>query len=496
MTKIQTYITAFVMMLTITSCSDFLKEEDKDKLIPETIEQYESMMHEEAFQKITFFYSSDLMTDDITENSNAATKVKNAYKSLYTWAQDVERDGDGEKTTATNQWFKQLYHDILVANYVLEQLEQATGTDSEKEQLCGEAYFVRARAFFELANIYAPAYHQETAATTIGVPIRLDTGVQNTYSRNSLQEVYEQILSDLEAAKTAFGNTTEKMSLWHPNLKATKLLLSRVYLYMEDYDNVISITTDLIENSAGLWNLSEHPDEVFVTKSNPEIFHSYGKCQNLIVEGSESDGWHNDVPTMYSGYDDNSRSNVSYGVSNDLLNSFHEGDLRKSLFLVSSSGMDLPAKWNSQYTSLGAYSYRLSEAYLNRAEAYAAKGNKEKALADVRKLIENRVSDISKVDFSAADKDIRSFVMDERRLELLGENHRWYDLKRSTEWYPKTITHTFTLRASGQYGSTGIEQGKETYTLNPSDPNFVFEIPEDETTINYDITPYGKRVNK
>lgn len=496
MTKIYTYISALVVLLCTTACSDFLKEEDKDKVIPETLEQYEAMMHEEAFMKITFFYSSDLMTDDITENANAATKVKNAFKSLYTWAQDVERDGEGERTTVTNQWWKVLYHDVLVANYVLEHIEEATGTESQRESLRGEAYFVRARALFELVNIYAPAYHANTAAQTMGIPLRMDTGVRNTYTRNTQEEVYTQIISDLNGAISAFGNTSEKQSLWHPNLKAAKLLLSRVYLYKEDYDNVIALTTDIINSSSGLWNLAEHANEAFVTTSNPEIFHSYGKCQTLIVEGDEDSWWHNDVPSMYSGYDDNSYSTVSYGISQDLLNSFHVGDVRKNKYIVSSDGMDLPAKWNSIYTLIGAYSYRLSEAYLNRAEAYAAKGKTTEAMEDVKELIANRVEDISKVDFSAAEKDMRKFVMDERRLEFVGEDHRWYDLKRSTDWYPRTITHTFTLRASGQYGSTGVEQGTESYTLNPNDPNFVFELPEDETTINYEIESYGKRTEK
>lgn len=492
---ILTVAVAYVGLM--TSCSDFLKEEDKDQIIPSTTEQYEAMMLKEAFLKVSWNYMSDLMTDDIDENANAATSLKNKYKSLYAWQRDVEVDGSGQKVTDTNQWWSTLYNKVLIANYVLEHVGEASGTESQRNNLRGEAYFLRARSYFELVNIYAPIYDAATAATTIGVPLRLDTGVKNTYKRNTLAEVYAQVENDLNQAIASFEGSHENTSLWHPGKKASQLLLSRVALFKGDWDKVISLTTDLINSSpAGLWDLPSNLNVPFVTKNNPEIFHTFGSRALLIVEGDGSGQWKNVVPTIYSGSDDQNGTTVTYGISNDLLNSFLPGDCRKQMYILSTEdGKDVPAKWNSQFSSLGAYSFRLSEAYLNRAEAYANKGMDNEALTDVKELIRHRVTDINQVTFPTDNVALRKFIIDERRREFVGEGMRWYDLKRTTAWYPKQVSHKFTLRTSTSSGS-GSVQGTETYLLAPNDPNYTFELPQAEISINTKIEQYGKRIDK
>lgn len=521
------HFSLFTSALALTGCSDFLKEEDKDQVIPRTIEQYQAMLHQHGFLNVTWFYKSDLMTDDISENASATTMAKNPYKSLYTWQRDVERDGSGERTGQTNIMWEQLYNTVLVANYIIERAEEAEGTQTQRDNLIGEAHFLRARAYLELANIYAPVYDAATAKKQMGVPLRLGTGVQNDYERASLQEVYDLIESDLrksishfEAAAHVDATTLSRAtvpapspiatratvpsdfsegpySLWHPNKKAALLLLSRTYLYKGEWQKVIDTASELINLCPqGLYNLKAQPNSASITKSNPELLHTYGSCAQLITTDFEG-VQQNEVPTLYK--DENSMLAV-YGISKDLQNAFHEGDCRPYTYtFATSSGIDVPGKWHTQFTKLGAYSYRLSEAYLSRAEAYAALGETDKALADVKALILTRVQDINKVNFPspAAPEGyalaLRRFILDERRLEFCGENHRWFDLRRSTSWYPQPITHVFTLSSSSSSGSTGAEQGKETYTLSPTSPNYVFELPEAETQINASIAPYGLR---
>lgn len=485
------------MSMTLGSCGEFLDEEDKDLVIPESVTQYEAMLHKEAFLSVSWFYLSDFMTDDITENPMATTSAKNTYKSLYTWKRDVERDGEGQVITATNSMWQNLYKDILVANYIIENGPHASGTDSQRNSLVAEAYFVRARAYLELINIYAPMYNAAIADATPGVPLRLGTGVSNDYTRESVARVYQQIESDLMESIGLFNASMEKKSLWHPNADAAQLLLSRVYLYKGEWQNVISATEQLA--SRQLYDLTRRPNSPMIVETNTEVLHSYGSPASLYPGTDESLGVM-EIPSIYQ----TNLTTCTYGASENLLSKFAlaTNDCRKYTWVINPQGgtsMTVPAKWHGQFTQIGAYTYRLAEAYLNRAEAFAALGKLGDAQTLMVKYLTSRIANFSAqrasyMPSATADAmEWRRFIVDQRRLEFCFENMRWFDLRRVNAWYPHTLSHVFTLASSASGSTTVTVQGTERYTLKPTSPNYVFEIPESETQINTTITPYGKR---
>lgn len=163
-------------LLLASSCSDFLKEEDNDQVIPRTVEHFLEVLHREAFIQNMTNCTMEFMTDDIEENRKTSTNEKNLYKSLYTWQRDIEVDGNGDKSGVNGSWEK-LYRLVLVTNYVMENIDKAIGEDNEKAFVRGEAYFVRARSYFELVNLYAKHYDAATATT--------EPGWRNAWARES-----------------------------------------------------------------------------------------------------------------------------------------------------------------------------------------------------------------------------------------------------------------------------------------------------------------------
>lgn len=485
------------MAVMLTSCSDFLKEEDKDKVIPHTMEQFESMLHKEGFVDVSWFYRSDFMTDDVQENTNVITTAKNQYKGLYTWQYDIERTGDGGYSEANNNMWKQLYNDVLVANYILERSEDIVDKEtmaSRKNCLEAEAHFLRARAYFELVNIYATPYDAKTAATTPGVPLREGTGITNNYERNSIAEVYRQIEDDLNSAIALFGESKESKSLWHPNKKAALLLLSRVYLYKEEWKKAADTAGELISMCPlGLYAMNRNISDAVVRTANQEVLHTWGVIAGTLVDNA-GDGALSEIPKIYRV--DGSLSNAAYGVSDELLSMYNENDMRQLLYFTSASGKSITAKWHPQFTVLGGYSYRLAEAYLNRAEANAALGYVKEAMDDMKILLSKRIDGdyTSLLPQSEEQLAVRKFVLDQRRLELCFEDHRWYDLRRTQSWYPKDIKHVFSYSTSTS-GYVGTVNETEVYTLRSASPNYTFELPLAETSINSSIKVYGKREN-
>ncbi len=479
----------------LSSCSDFLKQEDKDKVIPRTMEQFEAMLHKEGFCDVSWFYRSEFMTDDVAENTNVITTAKDRYKNMYTWQYDIERTGNGDFADENNDVWKRLYNDVLVANYILERSKDVVDADIMVSRRCyldAEAHFLRARAYLELVNVYAPVYDASTANTTLGVPLREGTGIANNATRNTIAEVYNQIETDLLEAIELFDRSNEQKSLWHPNKKAALLLLSRTYLYEGKWQKAVGTASELIALCPqGLYAMNRNITDAIVRKANQEVLHTWGVIAGTLVD-NVSEGAPSGIPKIYRV--DNSLSTAAYGVSTDLLEQYSANDVRPLLYFMPTSGIQVTAKWDPQFTTLGGYTYRLSEAYLTRAEANAALGNMSAALDDMKALLSKRID--GEYESLLPDTDdqmaVRRFVIDQRRLELCFENHRWFDLRRTQSWYPKNIRHVFSYSTSTS-GNVGTVTETKIYNLRSSSPNYTLELPLAETSINPDIERYGKR---
>lgn len=93
---------------------------------------------------------------------------------------------------------------------------------------------------------------------------------------------------------------------------------------------------------------------------------------------------------------------------------------------------------------------RLADAYLIRAEARLAQGNTSGAADDINVIRTRAAWDASKVaamQITAADVDI-DFILDERARELVGEGHRWFDLKRTGQLISRVRAHNSDAKAN------------------------------------------------
>jgi hypothetical protein len=310
----------------------------------------------------------------------------------------------------SNLW-KAAYSYIYQCNICIAGLEKSTGVSDEvKKRLTGEVQFVRALCYFHLVNLYGD------------VPLVLSTNadVNAVLPRSAADDVYAQIITDLQSAGTLltndFANTT-------PSQLAAQALLARVYLYRQSWNLAETNASSVI--NAGKYKLQSDLNTVFKSNSTETIFQWVPVAVNM--NASEGNIFIPPTPAI----------RPVYKVCAVLLTAFETGDLRKSSWIktvtVSGQTYSYPYKYKIYNSSTpGEYNIvlRLAEQYLIRAEARAQQNNVADAVADIN-VIRTRAG---LPPFSSAiSKDQCLLAIEqERRVELFTEwGHRWFDLKRT-----------------------------------------------------------------
>lgn len=461
-----------IFSLSLVSCDKFLEKTDKDLLIPETIDQYRQLLRGDGYS-IDYqnkFNWTHYMDDDIeiylTNLTASATSQVDQYKGVFQWKKELEDEMDENDLI-----FSDCYEHILACNVVLD-AEDMQGSPSDRDLLLAQAYTLRAYYYFTLVNFYAKPYNPATAASDPGVSIWLDSKpTLERLPRNSVQEVYDLINSDLEQALSLFKTADTPNNTFEITEEATLLLATRVALYQEHFDQVIDWGNALMAKKSQLLNLTlgdiTFDKEVFSfigQPVNPEILFNFGNVRS-------SYGY------MYSitADDDGPFFQVSQRVEGNLLSTYSPDDQRLLAFFDASLQY-LPIKYSRTPSNAKGEAWRTAEAYLNMAEAYVRKASPEpsRALELLNELRRNRIlnyEDLSEGDF-ASNEALLDMIWAERRRELCFEEcHRWWDLRR--QGMPE-ITHTM-------YYSGGIA---EVYKLHEGDPNYTLEIPRDERDYN------------
>ena len=291
-----------------------------------------------------------------------------------------------------------------------------------KNQLLGEAYFLRGFFYFYLINLYG------------SVPLVLtnDYRINSHLGKSLIEDVYKQIIVDLNFAKsllspyyldgTLLQQSEERVA---PVKAAAGALLSRVYLYNKDWLNAKLEADSVIDNKL-LFDTVALVD-VFKT-NNQEAIWQLQSVSNTVTNTSDA------VEFLLA------KNNPAFGhvyLRSELVKSFEIGDSRRSTWIdsieVGGTIFYLPAKYKiselNSATQERTVVLRLAEQYLNRAEAKAHLGDLTGALTDLN-VIRQRAA-LSNVSIETAEA-ILERVMHERKLEFFTEwGHRWFDLKRT-----------------------------------------------------------------
>lgn len=305
------------------------------------------------------------------------------------------------------------YNLIFRSNKVLEKID-VVSDQSLRNQFEGEAKFGRAIAHFNLVRAFGdvPLVDQVVSSTD-----------EEYFVRNSEEDVLAFITSDLEEAVSLLPNHGD-MDFGRATSGAAKALLSKVYLTTGNYGGAESVLGGMISDAE--YELIENYEDIFYSEQNNEIIFAIPFTEG----GSESQSWSNDMVPIT----DNRGLNT---LTFNLINALDPEDTERNSVIRTGSEGRKPGKWIPQSLDRGAAGndwivLRMADVYLMYAEAILAGTSSTQDISAIQAY--NAVRD--RVDLSTLPEDGSAILtletlMYERRVELVSENHRFYDLIRT-----------------------------------------------------------------
>lgn len=347
------------------------------------------------------YYSGDLFfLADVSSDIAQSVGTWDFYREMDTYVVNADN-------TEVQDLWAAIYQTVNQANNIIEAAPNVEDANQEtRNNAQGEAYFARALAFFDAARIWGGT---PNAYNEGGIPLPLAPSRAASFpSRASITDTYNQVEADL---MQALNLLPEAVNRGRATKDAARALLARYSLYVEDYAQASTYATQVIDKTSS-YSLIDDYAGIFTGKNTME---SILELQFDNVNTSGVRFWY--APGAIGG-----RGELA--AHDDFFNSIDDADERKQLFDFDAvSNFTYPTKYIKAGDIDNTHVLRIAEMYLIRAEADLLRGAGD-PLADI-----NAVR--SRSNLGALDAVTLDDILDERKIELAFEGHRWFDLLRT-----------------------------------------------------------------
>ena len=410
-------------------------------------------------------------------------------------------------------WFY-YYKLINNANFLLENIDGAVGSQKDKDFLKAEALTFRAYSFFRLTQLYCHRWMDNPNGTDRGIPLRLTTSC-DTMPCSPTITVYNRIYQDLDDAIALYqssGRERKPSEYYRPNINVAYAIYARAALTREDWETAAKYAP-MAREGYPLMSNEEYLESGWNTYNSEWI---WGWHDSLEENGTTTMTWGN-----YMSSNSGSTNSLLYpsAISKELYDKIPSGDIRKKCFLEPKSSELTTGYYTKTGESVGPLAdraratygeklfddgttrsaiyiymqfkfqciqlpgvasmcmFRSAEMYYTEAEALFRMGGHED---EVRALLNEVVKPRNpNYNCTATGGNLLEEVKLYRRFDLWGEGHDWFDYKR----WGATISRK-SLAKGGSFHAQFAN------TIGPSAKNnWTLAIPRKETDYNPAIGP-------
>jgi len=319
---------------------------------------------------------------------------------------------NADNATISGAW-NAIYRTINRANNVISKVPQVADpalTQELKNVIVGEAYFIRALAYFDLARTWG------------GAALILEPTIKPTdnigIARSTVEETYAQVLSDLETAEPLLTETVDR---YRATRKTVWALKARFYLYNSNWAKAEEFAAKVIADGAN-YQLLKPYSAFFASNARGTQESVFEIFYNGTTESNTHRGQ----------WQPQSNGGTRQWAPNDafvaLANNPAIGGNRSALVAKDNQNRWYGNLYYRTPASDPSFVIRIAELYLIRSEARAQQDKLTEALADL-----NAVRDRAGLAASAAvvKDQILLAIENERKIEFALEPHRWFDLVRT-----------------------------------------------------------------
>ena len=451
MTKHITLLGFLVGILFTSSCEDQL-----DLRPPQSVDQEIALSNDANIKRVLIGAYAELRTVELyggrlqlySEMLGSNNEIR--WEGTFNQPREVyNKSIFTNNSFVTNTWIG-AYNTINIANNILSVIEVVNEEDQDRVR--GEALFIRGTLYFELVRFFALPYSAGNISENLGVPLVLTptTAIseENFVSRNTVEEVYQQVLADLTLAESLLPPTN---GVFAKNYVASAML-SRVYLQMERFGDARDAANRAIISAT-------ETGKSLVTSGYMNAFNNDADTSEdlFTIQVNTQDG-SNDMHLFYSTPDEGARGG-DITILQSHVSLYEVGDQRLSQFSIRAEDLRTD-KWRQQFKNVKVV--RLAEMYLTRAEANLREGTEIGASpAEDINRIRSRVSLPAKASVTLQE------ILMERKLELAHEGHIIHDVKRTRGTIRDNINAEI--------------------IYSHDDPRMVFPIPQREMDVNENL---------
>lgn len=495
------------------SCKkDFIDLSPEDQISGATFYQTEAQFRQAlvaAYTPLRDLLDNDFYTGEMRSDNTHYEFYQVNRGTAYVQRENIADFTDDPTNAYTNAVYFHCYRGISRANIIIERINGGTLTDAAKNDILGQAGFLRAFNYFKLVRYFGavPLFLKEvTKAEDAFLP------------RSSVENVYAQIVADAKDAISKLANpafTAGKQS-GQATKGAATMLLAEVYMTQKKYADAETLLATLPAMGYGL--LTNYAD-VFST-ANKNSKESIFEVQYLegLQTGQQSTFIYSFLPrsantTVITGVKTDNSTTGGWNIpTQDMINSYEAGDTRKdasiavaegtynasNIFTFSANksiinytpaagkvGVPYIKKYlnphsNPNNTNDDWPIYRYADALLLLAEAQNEQAKTAAALVNLNlvraRAFGNTTNNATTTDQAA----LRDIIAHERRVELAFENHRWHDLVRTGKAIEVMNAYGIKLKQLYSYLSPA------SYLVNTN--RLLYPIPQSERELNPALT--------